>query len=157
MLSCVQLCVCPCVRPTLCSPMNCSFPGSSVHGILPDKNVGVGSRFLGFPGGASGKEAAHQRRRHRRPRFGSWVRKIPWKREMATLSSILAWENPMDRGARWAVRALGVAKSRTWLEHTHAPFAIPEDLPNPGIKPTSPVSPALAGECITTALPGNPL
>ena len=147
MLSRVQLCVC--VRPTLCSPMNCSFPGSSVHGVLPDKNTEVGSHFLGFPGGASHKEAACRRRRHRRCRFGSWVRKIPWRREMATLSRILAWEHPMDRGAWWAT-VLELAKSRTWLEHTHAPFATPEDLPHPGIKPTSPVSPALAGGCVTT-------
>ena len=59
MLSCVQLCVCVCVSvcpPALCSPMDCSFPGSSVHGILPDKSTGVGSHFPGFPGGAMVKK-----------------------------------------------------------------------------------------------------
>ena len=30
----------PC--PTLCSPMDCSPPGSSVHGDFPSKNTGVG-------------------------------------------------------------------------------------------------------------------
>ena len=34
--------------------------------------------------------------------------------EMETHSSILAWENPMDRGAWWA-RVYRVAKSRKWL------------------------------------------
>ena len=34
---------------------------------------------------------------------------------MATLSSILAWENPMDRGAWWAT-VHQVAKSRTQLK-----------------------------------------
>jgi len=30
----------------------------------------------------------------RRPRFGLWVEKIPLEKEMATHSSILAWEIP---------------------------------------------------------------
>ena len=36
----VQLC------PTLCSPMDCSQPDSSVHGILQAKNIGVGCYCL---------------------------------------------------------------------------------------------------------------
>ena len=32
--------------PTLCDPMDCSLPGSSVHGIFPGKNTGVGCHFL---------------------------------------------------------------------------------------------------------------
>ena len=35
-LNCVQL----------CDPVDCSPPGSSVHGILPGKNAGVGCHFL---------------------------------------------------------------------------------------------------------------
>ena len=35
-----QLCL------TLCNPMDCSPPGSSVHGIFPGKNIGVGCHFL---------------------------------------------------------------------------------------------------------------
>ena len=33
---CVQVCVCVCAQscPTLCNPMDCSPPGSSVHGVL---------------------------------------------------------------------------------------------------------------------------
>ena len=38
----------------------------------------------------------------------------PLQREMATFSSILAWENPMDRGASQAT-VNGVSKSRTQL------------------------------------------
>ena len=30
----------------LCDPMDCSLPGSSVHGIFPSKNTGVGCHFL---------------------------------------------------------------------------------------------------------------
>ena len=32
--------------PTYCNPMDCSQPGSSVHGIFPGKNIGVGCHFL---------------------------------------------------------------------------------------------------------------
>ena len=32
--------------PTLCNPMDCSLPGSSVHGDSPGKNTGVGCHFL---------------------------------------------------------------------------------------------------------------
>ena len=32
--------------PTLCDPMYCSSPGSSVHGDSPGKNTGVGCHFL---------------------------------------------------------------------------------------------------------------
>ena len=32
--------------PTLCSPMDCSPPGSSVHGNSPRKNIGVGCHAL---------------------------------------------------------------------------------------------------------------
>ena len=31
---------------TLCDPMYCSLPGSSVHGDTPDKNTGVGCHAL---------------------------------------------------------------------------------------------------------------
>ena len=36
--------------------------------------------MTGFPGGASGKEPACQRRIHKRRRFDPWVGKIPWRR-----------------------------------------------------------------------------
>ena len=35
-----QLCL------TLCDPMNCSLPGSSIHGNFPRKTTGVGCHFL---------------------------------------------------------------------------------------------------------------
>ena len=47
----------------------------------------------------------------------------------------------------------GILQARTleWL-----PFPALGDLPGPGIKPTSPVSPALAGRFFTTNTPGKP-
>ena len=45
---------------------------------------------------------------------GSLCQEDPLEEGMATHSSILAWENPMDRGAWW-VTVHEVAKSQTQL------------------------------------------
>ena len=37
---CVQSCL------TVCGPMDCNLPGSSVQGIFSGKNTGVGCHFL---------------------------------------------------------------------------------------------------------------
>ena len=51
------------------------------------------STHMGFPGGLSGKEPACQGRRHKRCRFGSWVR---GGHDIPLQYSCL--KNPMDRG-----------------------------------------------------------
>ena len=43
---CVVLCLVIQSSPTLCNPMDCSPPGSSVHKDSPDKNTGVGCHAL---------------------------------------------------------------------------------------------------------------
>ena len=43
---CCGLCLITQLRPTLCNPMDCSLPGSSVHGDSPGKNTGVGCHDL---------------------------------------------------------------------------------------------------------------
>ena len=43
----------------------------------------------------------------------------PLEEKMATYSSILAWENRMDRGAWWTT-VHGVAKELDTIEHSHA-------------------------------------
>ena len=59
----------------------------------------------------------------------------------------------------WAV-ALQAPKSMGFPRQeeywSELPFPSPQDLPHPGIEPTSPVSPALAGGFFTTELPGMP-
>ena len=40
------LCLVTQVMSTLCDPMDCSPPGSSVHGDSPGKNTGVGYHTL---------------------------------------------------------------------------------------------------------------
>ena len=44
--TCDMLCVVAQSCPTLCDPMDCSPPGSSVHGDSPGKNTGVGCHAL---------------------------------------------------------------------------------------------------------------
>ena len=55
--------------------------------------------------------------------YSLFVNKYPNNSEkaMAPHSSTLAWENPMDGGAWWAV-VHGVSKSRTWLSDFTFPF-----------------------------------
>ena len=49
-----------------------------------------------------------------------WLQSLGWEyplqEEMATHSKILAWKNPMDRGAWWAT-VHGVAKNWTQLKY----------------------------------------
>ena len=47
---------------------------------------------------------------------------------------------------------MGVSRQEYW---NGLPFPLPGDLPNPGIKPTSPVCLALVGEFFTTEPPGK--
>ena len=48
--------------------------------------------------------------------------------------------------------SMGFSRQDYWIR---LPFPPTEDLPNPGIKPVSPVSPALAGGFFTTEPPGK--
>ena len=50
--------------------------------------------YLGFPGGASGKEPACQCRRRKRCRFDPWVAKIPWRRVWQPTPVFLPGESP---------------------------------------------------------------
>ena len=66
---------------------------------------------MGFPGGTSGGESACQSWRHSRLDF--WVRKIPLKEEMATLSrKFPCLENSIDREA-WKGTVPQAANSKT--------------------------------------------
>ena len=53
----------------------------------PRYNVSVNpTLYLGFPGGASGKEPTCQCRSHG---FDPWVRKIPWRRKWQSIPVFL--------------------------------------------------------------------
>ena len=55
---------------------------------------------------------------------------------------------------RQAPLSMGSPRQEYWSE---LPFLSPGDLPRSGIQPTSPESPALAGQFFTTEPPGKPV
>ena len=75
----------------LCPPLE-SNAGSFQINTEHEQN-----NFLGFPGGASGKEPTYQCRRLKRHGSHSWIGKIPWRRAWLHFSE----ENLVDRGAWW--------------------------------------------------------
>ena len=87
------------------------------------------STVTGLPKWQNGKESACQCERDRRCRF-DW--EVPLEKEMATHSSILAWEIPWDRRAWWTT-AHGVAKNQVCVSdwaHMHSyKFTTPSDSP----------------------------
>ena len=65
----------------------------------------------------SGKEPTCQCRRHKRPGFNPWVRKIPWRRAWQPTPAFLPGK--FHKWAWWAT-VHGVTKSQTWLStHTY--------------------------------------
>ena len=55
--------------------------------------------------------------------------------------------------ARQAPLSMGFSRQESW---GRLPFTPPGDLPDPGIEPGSPASPALAGTFFATEPPGKP-
>ena len=55
--------------------------------------------------------------------------------------------------AHQAPLSMGFPRQEYW---TGLPFPPPGDFPDPGLKPTSPLSPALASRFFTTEPPGKP-
>ena len=73
----------------------CFFP---VLTLTPDRKTEEGCQFgLPFPGGASDKEPACQNRKHKRPGFNPWVRKILWRRAWLPPPVLLPGESHGER------------------------------------------------------------
>ena len=60
---------------------------------------------------------------YRRPGFGPWVGKTPWRRERLPTPVFLVWRIPMDRGA-WQAMVHGIAKSQTRLSDSTAKYNV---------------------------------
>ena len=52
---------------------------------------------MGFPGGDGGKEPICQCKRHKRHRFDTWIRKIPWRRTWQPIPVFLLGESHGQR------------------------------------------------------------
>ena len=94
--------------PTTSDPMNCSPPGSSIHGIFQ-------ARVLEW--GAIGA-----------PRFNPWVGKIPWRREWLPTSGFLPGESHGQRSLAgytpWGCKESDTTEQLTlhpqsWMEGSH--------------------------------------
>ena len=105
----VQLC------PTLCDSMDCSLPGSSVHGDSPGKHTGVGSHALLegiFPTQGSNPGLPHCRRiLYQLSPQGSIKKKL------------LKNASHQPRGVGWGWRWEGGSKGRGYM-HTYGRFML---------------------------------
>ena len=108
---------------TLSDPMDCSPPGSSVHGIFQARVLEWGA--IAFSNSQFSTLSRlpwwlRQQRIHlqsKRSRFDPWMGRSPGERNGKPLQ-YSCLENSMDRGA-WQVTVHGVAKSLTKLSNFH--------------------------------------
>ena len=126
--------------PTLSNPMDCSLPGSSVCGIFQARVLEWGA--IASQGGC------------KEPLCLLFLKSCGEIHVMCTcvLSHVRFYATP------WAVAhqapvSVGFPRKEYW---SGLPFPTPGDLPDPGIKPVSLASPALAGGFFTTVPPGKP-
>ena len=121
--------------PTLCNPMDCSLPGSSIHGIFQ-------ARVLEWVAIAFSESKSNQP-----------ILDFAWIRYASFMFVCVCWVmsdvfNPVDYCPPGS-SVCGIFQERI-LEWVAIPFS--RDLPDPGIKPASLV---LAGRFFTTAPPGK--
>ena len=77
--------------PTLCDPMDCSQPGSSVHGTLQAKNTDSGSPALQADSFTIWATREAPKPVHMETGLQAW--NLPNKHE----SSYTVWDNPQDQ------------------------------------------------------------
>ena len=115
--------------PTLSDPMDCSLPGSSIHGIFQARVLEWGAIAFSIQG----------------LRYLSVYCCFS-----CSLSHVWLFANPWIV-AHQAPLSMGFLRQEHWSE---LPLPSPGDLPDQGIEP---MSPALAGEFFTTEPPGKPI
>ena len=91
--------------PILCDPMDCSLPGSSVHGVLQANNTGLGCQYLLqgiFPTQGSNPGLLH-------------CRQILYCQNHQGSLRILEWvAYPFSRGTFWSRNQTGVSHIAGW-------------------------------------------
>ena len=80
--------------PTLSDPMDCSLPGSSIHGILQARVLQWGATAFSERRLTGGKEATCRCRRCKETWVPSLGQEDPLEEGMTTHSSILVWRIP---------------------------------------------------------------
>ena len=114
----------PCLRTASAPEASVITSSSVIEGQrFPDVGV-ICSKFPkygSFPGGASGKDLTCQCRRCKSFGFDPWVEKTPLGEEMATHSSILAWEILQRSLMGYSPWERRVRHSWSNLAHSHTP------------------------------------
>ena len=131
--------------PTLCDPMDCSLPGSSVHGVF--QAIVLESIAISFSRGSS-----QPRDWGRQPNYSQYMSEetcLP----ACVLSHVRLFVTPWTL-AHQAPLSMEFSRQEYWSGLLNPP---PGDLPGPGIKATCPVSLALAGGFFTTVPPSSAL
>ena len=117
---------------TLCDPMDCSPPGSSVHGILQARILEWVA--ISFSRGSSQARDRTQVSRIAGRRFNLWAtREAQKKVKVKSLSRVQLFVTPWI-AAHQAPLSMGFSMQEYW---SGLPFPSPGDLPDPGIKPRS--------------------
>ena len=144
--------------------MDCSLPGSSVHGIFPGKSTGVGCHFLlqetfltqGLnPGLPHCRQMLYCLSHQGSPLAEEVNGGTDWESSIVIYTlgkcaqSCPPLCGPMD--CRFPGSSVHGISQEGILEQL--PFPTPGDLPDPGIQPMSLVSPASAGRFFTTLPP----
>ena len=133
--------------PTLCDPMDCSLPDSSLHGILQARVLEWVA--ISFSRGSS------------RPRDRTRVSCIPgrcfnlWANREAKFKVLVA-QSCLTLSMLWTIvhqapLSMEFSRQENW---SGSPFPSPGDLSNPGIKPGSP---AFQADALTSEPPGKHL
>ena len=120
---------------SLWDSMDCSLPGSSVHGIFQSKSTGVGCHFL--LQGIFLTQLSN-------PGSGLW--KWKWSRSVVSDSFATPWAV-----AYQASLSMRFSRQKYW---NGLPFPSPGVLLDPGINPRSS---ALEADALTSEPPGNPI
>ena len=142
-----------CLSDWLYYPMDCSPPGSSVHGDSPSKNIGVSCHALPygiFPTQELNSGLLHCRGiLYHLGHQGSRKVLRRWQIVVQLLSYVRLFVTPCAVACQVPL-SIGFPRQEYW---SGLPFPPPEDLPEPGIKSLSPAS---AGGFFTTEPPGKP-
>ena len=117
---------------TLCDPMDCSPPGSSVHGILQARILEWVA--ISFSRGSSQARDQTQVSRIAGRRFNLWAtREAQKKVKVKSLSRVQLFVTPWI-AAHQAPLSMRFSMQEYW---SGLPFPSPGDFPDPGIKPRS--------------------
>ena len=149
-----MLCLVTQLCQTLCDPMDCSFPGFSVHGDSSGRNTGVGYHALLqriFPTQESNPGLPHCRLilYHLNHQGSPSFDYIHFVSKVMSLSRVRLLATPWTV-AYQAPPSMGFSSQEYW---SGLPCPPPGDLTNPGMDPRSPT---LQADSLPSEPPGEP-